>query len=374
MELENYEAFVPVPEDWWVVMTDVKGSTQAINEGRYKDVNAIGAASITAVINALNRNEIAYVFGGDGATFLIPGLWKEAALSALNGVRNLAKTYFNLDLRVGAVPVSEIRKLGAEVAVCCYRVTEGYRQALFFGGGIDVAEHLIKENLQWQTAEDALASADLSGFECRWDHVPGPRGEVVALLVKILEQNPEKSLALYREVIREINRVYAVDASGNPLAGADLRTTLSPWKLRIEYSINRASSSNKVAKSFLSLWFKALLGRVFEFSERTVWPMTWTSYKNIVRQNADYRKFDDMLRLLLSGDEKQRLSLRSYLEEKHAQGKLAFGIYASPESLITCMVLERGNRHCHFIDGSNGGYAMAAVELKRQLNALKKGR
>ena len=34
--------FQETPHDWWVVVTDVSGSTKAIEEGRYRDVNTVG--------------------------------------------------------------------------------------------------------------------------------------------------------------------------------------------------------------------------------------------------------------------------------------------------------------------------------------------
>jgi hypothetical protein len=40
-----------LPLDWFVVLTDVIGSTVAIERGRYKDVNTIGAATIMGIIN-----------------------------------------------------------------------------------------------------------------------------------------------------------------------------------------------------------------------------------------------------------------------------------------------------------------------------------
>ena len=60
-ELSNY---IDVPETWHVVLADVKGSTRAIQEGRYKDVNMVGAAAIAAVCNAWDRRYLPYVFGG----------------------------------------------------------------------------------------------------------------------------------------------------------------------------------------------------------------------------------------------------------------------------------------------------------------------
>jgi len=39
----------------------------------------------------------------------------------------------------------------------------------------------------------------------------------------------------------------------------------------------------------------------------------------------------------------------------------------SPAALLTCLVFGREGDHVHFVDGSDGGYAMAAIQLKQQL-------
>ena len=90
-------------------------------------------------------------------------------------------------------------------------------------------------------------------------------------------------------------------------------------------------------------------------------------YKRNLIINTDYRKFDEVLRMVISGSEQQRQHLRSVLEEYRDRGQIAYGIHAAPSSLITCMVTNYDKDHVHFLDGANGGYAMAARELKRQL-------
>jgi len=47
-----------------------------------------------------------------------------------------------------------------------------------------------------------------------------------------------------------------------------------------------------------------------------------------------------------------------------------YGIHASPAAIITCIIFNYGTDHVHFLDGSDGGYTMAAKEMKRQLKAL----
>ena len=65
-DLFHPENFSAAPHDWWVVITDVKGSTQAIEEGRYRDVNTVGAASIASIGDAMGEELFPFVFGGDG--------------------------------------------------------------------------------------------------------------------------------------------------------------------------------------------------------------------------------------------------------------------------------------------------------------------
>ena len=106
-----------LPADWFVVITDVQGSTQAIHEGRYKEVNGLGAASIMALLNAVTPLTVPYVFGGDGATVCIPPSKRAAVASALVATKQMAQASFGLPLRIGMVPMGRIREDGREVRV-----------------------------------------------------------------------------------------------------------------------------------------------------------------------------------------------------------------------------------------------------------------
>ena len=50
-EVADPARYRAAPDDWIVVLADIKGSTEAAKAGRYKDVNLIGAACITAILN-----------------------------------------------------------------------------------------------------------------------------------------------------------------------------------------------------------------------------------------------------------------------------------------------------------------------------------
>ena len=95
-------------------------------------------------------------------------------------------------------------------------------------------------------------------------------------------------------------------------------------------------------------------------------------YIPTMRTHADYRKFDDVLRMVLDCSEDQIQKIEHYLEEQHKKERLCYGLYRSSTALMTCYVqkIEPGE-HIHFIDGGDGGYAMAAKQLKSQLKAVK---
>ncbi len=97
-----------VPADWWIVVADVVGSTKAIEAGAYKKVNTVGVACIAAVVNVDRSVEMPFVFGGDGATFAVPGSLLERVIPALREAQRLSRESFELSLRVGLVQVSSM--------------------------------------------------------------------------------------------------------------------------------------------------------------------------------------------------------------------------------------------------------------------------
>ena len=194
--------YTDVPASWFVVLTDVQGSTKAIEAGRYKDVNALGVASIVALRNGIADLELPYVFGGDGATLLVPGSRLESASVALRGVQELAVSAFELELRVGAVPVRELANGGHLVRVGRYRASPHVCLAMFAGSGFTMAERWLKDperGTRYAIDREGPASANFEGFECRWQPVASRRGEVASLLVTALADHDLERTAIYRE-------------------------------------------------------------------------------------------------------------------------------------------------------------------------------
>lgn len=89
------DKFISIPEDWDVIVTDIYKSTDAIEKGRYKDVNFIAASTIIAVLNALPNVEIPFVFGGDGSTLLVPNLYREKISEVLIDISSIIQKILN---------------------------------------------------------------------------------------------------------------------------------------------------------------------------------------------------------------------------------------------------------------------------------------
>ena len=84
--------------------------------------------------------------------------------------------------------------------------------------------------------------------------------------------------------------------------------------------------------------------------------------------HSDFRKFDDMLRMILDCSAKEVTSINQYLERLYKEGKIFYGTFESDTALMTCFVPSTADGdHIHFIDGGDGGYAMAAKQLKGQM-------
>ena len=77
---------------------------------------------------------------------------------------------------------------------------------------------------------------------------------------------------------------------------------------------------------------------------------------------------------VISCSTQNRKKFEKYLQERRALGKLVYGLHVTDHALLTCLVYDRFNRHFHFVDGSDGGYALAANALKEQIKSAASSR
>ena len=373
LKITDLGNFVDVPDDWYIVVTDIRGSTKAIEAGKYKEVNLLGACSIVAVLNAAGETEIPFVFGGDGASLLMGPSLLPAAQKALLATQQLAKREFDMDLRVGVVPVKVVVAANYPVKIAKFKVSENYSQAVFSGGGLTRATELIKDpvagNIYSIKNKGVSPKADFSGLECRWQDIPSKYGEIVTLLVMVRSDFDPHSHQFYRNILKKIQYIYGKENSLNPIDRKNLKLTLNSAKL-IKETLVRASSASWLDRQlYLSkIQLETALGSLLMNLKVKTEDLDWGVYKDIAIAATDYRKFDDMLRMVISGNEWRRKKLTGYLEKNYREGKLVYGLHVSDRALMTCLVFERGGQQVHFVDGADGGYALAAKDMKQRMN------
>ena len=377
--------YTRIPADWWVLVADIQGSTACIEQGRYRDVNTVGAMSICVVRNALKRkstdsnddddkeDEFPYCFGGDGASIVLRDDQKEVALPALLALQRLVKINYKLDLRVGCVSIRTLEERGASVELARYEIVSGMSIALFRGGGLALADGIVKSGgggaLSMEQITDASRrmTPNLEGLSCRWQKIPSKQGCVLTLLVMCNPDIPNES-EIYESVLTQVEEILNPESmqKANPV-----NPELATYKTAPEMMKDEARMHESMfTLAWIARFVEILLCHVLFY-----WRMLQhaiidaPSYMQGMRTHADHRKFDDMIRMVLDCSNDQADSIEVYLKSLYDdKRKIFYGTQRSKHTLMTCLLKDtsEGN-HIHFVDGDAGGYALAAKQLKMQL-------
>lgn len=361
------------PEDCWLVCADVRGSTRAIAEGRYKEVNLAGAACITAVLNACGRADLPFVFGGDGAMLLVGPEERGRARIALAGTIRMAREALGLELRGGLVSLRALREAGAELLLGRVRMSDGFRQAAFAGGASALAERWLKAGdprVEAVGVEDAAGEADFGGLECRWRGVRPEKGGVLALIVEA-RRSGATGRADLEEVLHWVETELGGAAERRPVSARTLELARDPNEFLGEAKV----VSGRPDPGWRHRWrtrLETLAGRCL-MARGVRWPgVDWGRYKADAAANTDFEKFDDALRMVVAAGPDEVGRLRARLDAAAEAGRVFYGLHQADECRMTCLVFVRGREHFHFVDGAGGGYAAAAAALKAAREAVAK--
>ncbi len=354
--------FKPLPGDWMVGVADVTQSTRAIAENRYKAVNMADAAVIVAVTNAMQGRDFPFVFGGDGASFAVPAEAAALARQALAETATWVQEDLDLTLRVGMVPVADIRAQGLDVRVARYAPSENIAIAMFSGGGMAWADSAMKHGEIAVPKAAPGAHPDLSGLSCRYEEIPASRGLVLSLVVA---PGPQAQAESFRAAVEDIARIVekTPDAS-RPVPGQRLRLTWPPPGADLE-----ARASRRAGEPLWQRKIKVLAWTLFAFLVMRlnikVGRFIPAKYTRELIDNSDFRKFDDSLRMVLDCTPALADEIEGHLADCAAKGIVRYGTHRQHAAMMTCFTPSpTSSNHVHFIDGAMGGYAMAASAMK----------
>lgn len=366
-QLTDASNFYPAPENWSVAVADIAGSTNAVHDGRYRDVNLIGAAVITSILD-LAGDDLPFAFGGDGAAVLIPTEQTARCRQRLSGLVWLAKARFNLDLRAAIYPVHEVICDSVSLDVARLQLIGNCGLAEFKGGGISRAEEFLKERPETliQANEAEAKNCSLNKLSCRWQNIQSRNGTVLAILVLPKNRN---NLDILGQVINQIRDISGGSISQlNPIS-QDMKGYKTIWHCLVDER-----------RLHPTIWCQAYFKRVLSilisvplFGWGGHLKFKWAkNYVENLHLHADYRKMDDALKLVLDCSKKQAAEIKQYLELQHQAGILFYGTHIADTSQMTCYVESTSDaKHIHFVDGGDGGYAVASMQLKTQIESAR---
>lgn len=350
------EKFVDFDASWYLIVVDIKGSTKAIESGRYKDVNIVGALTIIALLNEIAPHDLPFVFGGDGATILVPQVLHTRAQEVLAGCAYRAQESFSLELRAGIIPLKTLYERGETLEVLKYCASNAFHQAILKGSALDCFENGIKSG-QFETIAPANIPINLQGLECRWQDIKTPKDITLSLLVEAQEGKE----AIYHEVMQLLNKELGNTDERNAISKYHLHTSKNPFTLLSEIRAKKLSLGNLVRHMMQNI-----LGTLLMYFEHKTDKVNWGTYKNDVRNATDSEKFDGSLKMVVTARHSAIDKVQKQLDQWYRDGTLFYGIHKSSHALMTCLVYERNGAQIHFVDASDGGYAMAAKYLKQQ--------
>lgn len=360
--------FKEIPDDWFVVVSDIKNSTKAIETGMYKQVNFVASLLIIGILNINRKLDLPFCFGGDGASVLIPNSIVNEAKKVLVDTKSKAKTNFDLNLRIGIISVKEIKELGAKIEISKLSLSKEHSQAIIRGNGLELAEELIKKDEEKYSVKDFTHidyESDFEGLECRWQDIPSPKDETLSILIKSLKDE-DSSKKIYKNILLKIEEITGSYDLRHPiLDDYKLNLSFNPMVLNAEASIFSKSKIGKLF-NFFRIYIENILGKYLMSKGKG----NWGDYKNRILRTTDTEKFDDMIRMVISINNKDLKTLESFLEDEYKKRNIIYGIHKSNSALMTCLIFERHGKHIHFIDSSNGGYAIAAKQMKNQIKDL----
>lgn len=361
-DIDNYR---PLPDGWALATADIVGSTKAIGAGRYKTVNMAGASVISALLNALGRQDLPFVFGGDGALVAFPSSALEITRNALAAVQRWVADELALTLRAAIVPIEDIRAQGLDVRVARFRASEAVFYAMFAGGGGSWAEAEMKAGRYLIDPAPANARPDLTGLSCRWSPIEARHGEIVSIIAVPGARDVRGFQVLASDIIALVGRQ---ERDGHPVPVNGPAYGFSPAGLDLE-----ARAVAPAGRRWLSkLWIVFLLS-LAAVTDRYGWTIGRFDpkiYKRDVASNSDFRKFDDGLKMTIDVDADLLQRIEHRLQQAEEAGICTYGLHRQQSALMTCLVASPLQRdHVHFIDGAAGGYAMAAASLKAKVSA-----
>jgi hypothetical protein len=211
----------------------------------------------------------------------------------------------------------------------------------------------------------AGARPDLSGLSCRFERFPARYGQILSVLVLPADAG---QMTAFRKVVRQIvNLVEDSSECAKPVTNEAIRLKWPPQGYDLEARACRRPGES-IMTSKLKVLARTLLYFMIMRSRLRVGRFVPGNYLSEVVQNSDFRKFDDALRMIVDCSPRLAQAIEDTLAAAEKDGLVRYGCHREDSAIMTCFAPSPANpSHVHFIDGAQGGYALAAAALKQRL-------
>jgi len=361
----NEANFIPLPDDWYILVADIKDSTLAVAANKHDLVNLAATGCIAAVLNCLKvaKIEVPYFFGGDGATFLIPYEYKEQLFRELSLQRAHVKSQWDLELVIGFMSVKDVREEGYHLKLAKHQLNSYLQIPVILGTGLKFAEDLIKRtDLPYPDTSSKKKTPDLSGLECRWDKIPPPKSDasVICLLVYCAVETKQREV--YHNVLGELAKIFGDIEARQPISIPKLKLNATFEKVKNEIL---AKTGRLKYHNLLKNVFETYIGKLyFRYTS------AGQSYLRMTKDLSETIMFDGLINTIISGTPKQTEQLKSYLDQLESKKMIVYGLDVANSSIMSCYVQDRKSKHAHFVDGAGGGYTKAAEMMKTKFKDI----
>ena len=364
----EFDQYVDVPGDWVLLISDVVQSTKAIEKGQYKQVNMVGAASIICVLNICKQIEVPFSFGGDGGLIIVPPVVVHEACIELQRLQAGCRTMFGLDLRSAAISIDALRQAGGDVLVRKFRLNDHNNLAMFAGSGTELADSWLKSDdaihEQFKLTPLDETEPNLEGLSCRWEPLASMKGEMLTLIVK---QTGESTSDITGDIAGVLGKPLS---HYTPVSDQTLTFRFPPRGIPLEVAA-KSLRGNRI-KHYYWAFFTSAMQWICEKFGVKIGDYDGATYRQELIASTDFRKYDGALRMVLDLRQQELEKLINWLEQEYQQERLVYGFWRSPSAVMTCMLFDLTQaRHLHLVDGSDGGYAMAAKDYKKRMACLK---
>ncbi|WP_151703487.1 DUF3095 family protein [Nitrincola alkalilacustris] len=364
-EAGDQSCYQELSDGWSIAVADVIASTQLALAGRDRDVNFIAACVVAVLTEVMSSEEApaAIQFGGDGAVAAVPEEHYKAVESVLAALAYWSQSQFGIPLRVGLVPVADLKKAGHSAYATLHDMGNGNAFGLFLGTGIIEADRWVKQDSKWRLSPREGALPGIDNLSCRWQPLPAKRGKVMCMIIDPLEGRDDT----LKQVLADISAC----VPGGVAAPVGPVQTLTPpawpsWQ-SLRRELRLPSSSGVISRVFRAFIGSGILHLAYRLGGRLGGVDAGRYLKSLV-QRTDYRKQAGGPRLVLDVTEEEIIRIEEVLRIAEYDGRILYGTSFSDAATMTCLVGDfQADRHVHFVDGEELGFWRASLVLKDKL-------